>query len=753
MLNTNQLTKNKIMRKFTLIFSLLVAMVTTSKAVDDPAVMDVNTSTIYTIQFNKGAVFVYCDNGEIYYEGTHNVENAKNSNYQFKFIEATTDAQGRKLYYIASVGADGFFAYNENTTNAGGAAGSVGLTNDATTKAEKGVWYVFNDGSFQYIVPAWKNGDSYTRGGCCWNKWSSSNNNLGMWGRGTSDPNYAGDNQLLIVDISAEVEQEVVVSSLADFNPNKYYTVSTPSRGGWSVNDAGDNFRSTNDNGYGIIVDKTKTQNQFAVISADGENYYIFSVHANKFVKADRTLVAGKADAIRFTDASSQGAGRVLVSFKDLNDKHINLGGDNQMVIDGWGDGNNEIDAGNAVKFVEAGDFNPTAALAMLRTRIDATYTLIDQTGHTYEGNFVWNGTDGPTVTGVFAPTFENEVWDAENKHYTATINFGYPVSNKHLGATNETLLKIFGDKFIRAVDNNVKVQTTNVAAVDANCMWAIYPEFNEGAFTFTIMNVATGKYMKTNATAGHNTEGTVVLSDEATVFTIGGDKEFKANNLYLSINSTNDTDVFLGLHSSTHGGTDVTAAALTKYQVAITAAKYATFYAPVAVRVPENVTAHTVTVVDTWAVLSDALNVIPAYTGVVLYSETAGTYDLTVEATNTDAPIENNALRGTVAATNITAAAYVLANGKDGVGFYIATTEGQAEGTFLNNHHKAYLPKPAGMNVAAYSFRFGGNTTAVEEVETENAEAVIYDLSGRRINEITEAGIYIVNGKKVLVK
>ena len=97
-------------------------------AVDDPAVMNVNTSTVYTIQFNNGSSFVYCDNGEIYYEGTHNAANAENANYQFKFIEAATDAQGRKLYYIASVGYEGYYAYNENnkdaTTTGKGAAGS-----------------------------------------------------------------------------------------------------------------------------------------------------------------------------------------------------------------------------------------------------------------------------------------------------------------------------------------------------------------------------------------------------------------------------------------------------------------------------------------------------------------------------------------------------------------------------------------------------------------------------------------------------
>ena len=39
---------------------------------------------------------------------------------------------------------------------------------------------------------------------------------------------------------------------------------------------------------------------------------------------------------------------------------------------------------------------------------------------------------------------------------------------------------------------------------------------------------------------------------------------------------------------------------------------------------------------------------------------------------------------------------------------------------------------------------------TSINEVKVENAQ-VIYDLTGRRINEITNAGIYIINGKKVV--
>ena len=45
-------------------------------------------------------------------------------------------------------------------------------------------------------------------------------------------------------------------------------------------------------------------------------------------------------------------------------------------------------------------------------------------------------------------------------------------------------------------------------------------------------------------------------------------------------------------------------------------------------------------------------------------------------------------------------------------------------------------------------------DTTGIEEVKGENGKAkTIYDLTGRQVNEITKAGIYIVDGKKVFVK
>ncbi len=59
------------------------------------------------------------------------------------------------------------------------------------------------------------------------------------------------------------------------------------------------------------------------------------------------------------------------------------------------------------------------------------------------------------------------------------------------------------------------------------------------------------------------------------------------------------------------------------------------------------------------------------------------------------------------------------------------------------------------GLEAYQYTFTFDGSkvTTGIDNVESENAAKVIYDLTGRKIENITKAGIYIVNGKKVLVK
>ena len=182
---------------------------------------------------------------------------------------------------------------------------------------------------------------------------------------------------------------------------------------------------------------------------------------------------------------------------------------------------------------------------------------------------------------------------------------------------------------------------------------------------------------------------------------------------------------------------------------VTITSAGYATFFAPVAVTVPEGVTAHTVAIVDEWASLSEkSLSVIPANTGVVL-AGAQNTYNFAITTTEATA---TSALRGSAATTYYTEAGTYYALGiVDGVvAFY---KDAFNNNRFQNNSHKAYLYVAGTNNAASYSFRFGEGTTGVENVVVENSVETIYDLTGRRVEEITVPGIYIVNGVKRVIR
>ena len=226
------------------------------------------------------------------------------------------------------------------------------------------------------------------------------------------------------------------------------------------------------------------------------------------------------------------------------------------------------------------------------------------------------------------------------------------------------------------------------------------------------------------------------------------------AGGVYLSSNGT---------EVATQGG-DWTIEEVTSLPVTITAAKFATFYAPVTVAMPESqeITAHTVAAESDHptATLSEPLAAIPANTGVILYANVDEAKTFELEITQAAPKVMSLEMKGTLAKTLVTKPenkeCYVLANGDNGVALYIAVN-GNDNTTFYNAGHKAYLEvveREGGASFASYSFRFGDGTTGVEEVKTESGEVkTIYDLQGRKLERITVPGIYIVGGRRVLVK
>ena len=131
---------------------------------------------------------------------------------------------------------------------------------------------------------------------------------------------------------------------------------------------------------------------------------------------------------------------------------------------------------------------------------------------------------------------------------------------------------------------------------------------------------------------------------------------------------------------------------------------------------------------------------------GVVLKKTASGSITMTPTSSNSSDDYSGNSLVGTM--TNITnpGNAYVLNyKAATGAGFYKL----KATGTIGAN--KAYLVSGAG---APEFFGFDGNTTGIDAtlVNSEKVNSVVYDLQGRRVAQPTK-GLYIVNGKKVVIK
>lgn len=194
--------------------------------------------------------------------------------------------------------------------------------------------------------------------------------------------------------------------------------------------------------------------------------------------------------------------------------------------------------------------------------------------------------------------------------------------------------------------------------------------------------------------------------------------------------------------------------------KVTITDAQYATFcYARELSVDGTAVTAYTASAngegnAVTLTKISDGI--IPANTGVILFAESAGNYEINVSETGKGA-IAGNELVGVTTRTQIpeTSAGmynYIFSKKGDVIGFY------RASGAYLLPN-RAYLSTSTKGDAAAREFMAimfdEGETTSLREVRGLKADVrgEFYNLNGQRVATPVKGNIYIVNGKKVMFK
>lgn len=184
-----------------------------------------------------------------------------------------------------------------------------------------------------------------------------------------------------------------------------------------------------------------------------------------------------------------------------------------------------------------------------------------------------------------------------------------------------------------------------------------------------------------------------------------------------------------------------------------------ATFSAPFATVLPEGVTAYSVTqdaenntMLNVEALTGQAL---PANTGFIL-AGTEGANVTMVPATN------ETLVDATGTLLQHSAGAPKALNQNGGFDFILGSKNGHVAFYRVNDAANELPMNRAYLHLAENPFSlgtlhmiFGGNTTtAIQGVQNgQQLQAPIYDLSGRRVQQLQKGGIYIQGGKKFIVK
>ena len=163
-------------------------------------------------------------------------------------------------------------------------------------------------------------------------------------------------------------------------------------------------------------------------------------------------------------------------------------------------------------------------------------------------------------------------------------------------------------------------------------------------------------------------------------------------------------------------------------------------------VTVPEDVMVYIATSADNNTVQLERVDtkVIPAGTGVILYSAEAGTKTLTVGGTAEASLYTNNIFKA--ATSDVTAGdnTYALVKGRQGFA--------KVKAGVIIPAGKAYLETTAASKLA---ISFGSETTGISKVVTEqpaSENSAMYNLAGQRVSN-SYKGIVIRNGKKFINK
>lgn len=227
---------------------------------------------------------------------------------------------------------------------------------------------------------------------------------------------------------------------------------------------------------------------------------------------------------------------------------------------------------------------------------------------------------------------------------------------------------------------------------------------------------------------AGDGTQFQVSSRDGKYTFDGGG--HFLASDANMDYALTyNSFSLFAGLRLERVG---------TTLPVHIGEGGYASFWCPSEYAVPEGVTAFRLHIVDGMVRLTSIEGNVPKNTGIILKGTANTDVNLTLVPNGTTPAIADNLLQGSAEPQTLTTPVYALKK----TGRLVKVT--------------GYMPAFKAYFTATESQvreLLERGLTGIVNVEAQQEQAPIYDLSGRRVQNTTKGQLYITNGKKFIAK
>lgn len=623
-----------------------------------------------------------------------------------------------------------------------------------STMTKDGGNVVMRSGDYTWTVQANSDGFVLKETGTINNFVNDVNNKLQFWDNG----NGATDNgsTFRVEDIVAGL------TDIANLSNNKAYII-TNERATWNVTGANATTMTTQWS-YSLNDENLK----FAIIKYENQ-YYLYNIATQKFLTSAKTFsVLG--EPVTITDT---GNANYPWFFSFGSGKNINIDGNGTVIINSYG----TKDEGNSNAIIEVGSFDPTAAIAMLQNNYERVKSEI--LPFIYEDpSDIANSDPAPSIGkpfGISSATVASFIstygTNLANQNFT---NAQYTEAKAFLEAN---IIYLENGKYyiVRNVNTGKYLNVQGTGRSEGNYIMADLDTWTVASIVKAVTINEDGYYLEAQGkqlswawndytaysafleNSGKHVHYTVTIPGQvAFELAIGhgeGDYAYQANTGYYQPNSSN---VVVG---GTKTGTNAqwTFEEITSFPVTMNKAtnsdtySYATLYVPFDVTI-SGAEAYTLTLTANGEYVSPTVlenNDVPAGTGVLLRGDgtTATAYIRTTgDAFSTG---NTNILNGsyfTKSDFGENTYAYVL-NQKNGVvGFY------KLDGTLGTN--KAYLPSSVvgELEVKGFVINWDDTDGIVEMVKEHTVNGKWYDLSGRLIVK-PKRGMYIVNGKKVIIK